>query len=40
MLAVAEPTTPLHARAKLANALLSANADDLDTTAANVVMHF
>ena len=40
MLAVAEPTTPLHARAKLANDLLSANVDDLDTTAAKTVMRF
>ena len=40
MLAVVEPTTPLHARAKLANDLLSANIDDLDTTAATILMHF
>ena len=40
LLAVAEPTTPLHARAKLANDPLSANADDLDITSAKHVMHF
>ena len=40
MLAVAEPTKPVRARAKTTNELISASVDDLDTTAAKVVRHF